>query len=211
MSTRQSKFYLIAGSVLLIYLSAILIFAQTSVTNDRTGCQESMKLIPFSITAGVPVAAASIRVNESVGEASGIPFHVPVVVFPPREDSFITQSVTTPPDLQVRQQLFIEVFFSTSGDSVFPTEGSVRLTLAFQATGANATGPIPGVGLTQEQLVEVTGGGLKKVTFVINVRPLIAESDVLTIQIGRQAKDNAQDTNPGDVRIEAVRISYGSS
>jgi len=191
-------------------LSAISIFAQTSVMNNGTYCQEPRKLIPFSVTAGVPVGGASIRILEPVFEASGIPFNTSAVFFPPREDSFITQNVTTPSDLQVRQQLFIEVFFSTGGDSIFPTEGPVRLTLAFRSAKVEATGFFQGVGLSQEQIVEVTGGGLKKATFVINVRPLIAESDVLTIQIGRQAKDNPQDTNPGDVRIEAVRISYGS-
>lgn len=210
MNIHQSKSHLIAGGVLLIYLSAISVFAPTSVMNHGTSCQEPAKLIPFSVTAGVPVGGASIRIKESVGEASGIPFHIPAVFFPPREDSFITQSIPTPSDLQVNQALFIETFFSTSGDSVFPTEGPVHLTLAFQATVANASGLIPGVGLTQEQLVEVTDGGLKQVTFVINVRPLIAESDVLTIQIGRQAKDNPQDANPGDVLIEAVRISYAA-
>lgn len=205
---RQSKLHLIAVAIVLVQLIAISILAQSSALSQEPD-QQPVKFILFSVTAGVPVGKASIRIMEPVFEASGIPFNTPAVFLPPKEDSFITQSIAAPADLQVNQQLIIEVLFSAGRDSIFPTEGPVHLTLAFRSAKAEATGFFQDVRLTREQVVEVSGGGLKKVTFVVNVAPPIAQSDVLTIQVGRQAKDNAQDTNPGDVCIEAVRISYG--
>jgi hypothetical protein len=207
MKTGERGSYLIVG-ILMIWLPPMSIFLQSQARSNRGGGQELRKQIPFSVTAGVPVEAAAIRVKESVGESGGIPFFEPVVVFPPQEDSFIVQSVITPSNLQVNTVIFFDVFFTVIGETFFPPEGTVRLTFVFQATQSDPMGLIPGEGYTQERLVQVRGGGLIKATFGIGVSPLTVESDLLTIQVGRQAKDEPRDTNPGKVEVEGVRITY---
>jgi len=176
------------------------VFSSQSARNPK-----QLEFIPFSVTAGVPVGGASIRIKWGF---EFLPVQFPVVELPPSMDSFITQSVVRPPDLRLGQEFFVEVIFSASARS-----GSVNLTLGIggckvdtPSTGQFLEGVCPGFEVNRR--VEITDGVLQKITFTGLVDPDLAELDLLTIQIGRRAKDNSNDTNPGAVRIEAVRISY---
>jgi hypothetical protein len=166
-----------------------------------------MKRIPFNVVAGVVVGGASIGIIEPVLEVGGVPLNIPAIVFPPDDDGFVTQSITLPSDLRVNQPLFVEVLFSGETNAPSTTQATARLSLLFFASLTEPVGSISGTGGEQERFVEVTGS-LKKATFGIPINQIIAQADVLTIQIGRRARNSAQDTYPGVVRVEAVRISY---
>ena len=197
----------------LVILTASIIFNPLSVycrddahrTDSRV--QSSIRVIPFSVTAGVPVGEASIGIIESVIEVEGFPLNIPAVFFPPSEDSFITQNITLPPNLSLNRPLFIEILFTGDIGPPPAAQATARLSLAFFASFTEPVGPVSGIGGGQQQSVEVTSG-LKKVTFGIPITPIIAQADVLTIQIGRPGKENSEDTYPGIVRIQAVRIGY---
>ncbi|GEM_PF-6863282 len=189
-----------AISVILVLLVWV---ASGQSLDDQGSAGGQKKLIPFSVTVGVPSGGASIE-SLSVETFRGVPLHRPGVVFPPGEDSFITQTVATPPDLQFNQRLRVEVWFSVGSFPLPSPPGTVVLNFVLRAVGEGGEITLAPV----DQPVEASGGGLYRAVFGTTVDPVLAGSKLLTIQLGRQAEDNPQDTNPGEVRIEAVRISY---
>lgn len=189
----------------------LILMGQTAASQDLSSkgrtSESQMKRIPFNVVAGVVVGGASIGIIEPVLEVGGVPLNIPAIVFPPDDDGFVTQSITLPSDLRVNQPLFVEVLFSGETNAPSTTQATARLSLLFFASLTEPVGSISGTGGEQERFVEVTGS-LKKATFGIPINQIIAQADVLTIQIGRRARNSAQDTYPGVVRVEAVRISY---
>ncbi|MCS6806678.1 MAG: hypothetical protein NZ823_16250 [Blastocatellia bacterium] len=117
---------------------------------------------------------------------------IPAVSLPAHTDSFVTQSITLPAD-SVGKNISVEVIFSAS------EEGTVDL---FVETITSTVGGNY-LGRTQERVLHIMRG-LKKESFF----GVTGAGDVFTISVGRRAKDNPQDTNPGVVQVEGVKISY---
>lgn len=200
------------GLVVFILLFTLVdqVVAKGFSPGQGNASQQQQKCIPVSVTAEVPVGGASIGIIEPVLEVGGVPLNTPAAFFPPSEDSFITQSIALPSDPSVNRPLFVEVLFSGDIEPPSTAEATARLSLGFFANLTEPVGQISGVGGEQRQSVEVAGEGLRKATFGILINPIIAQSEMVTIQIGRLAKGTQEDTYPGVVRIQAIRICYSS-
>jgi hypothetical protein len=181
---------------MLIALSTILLAQEVTKGSKADGFQQ-LRVIPFNVTAGVLGGGASVGVfrGGAIFAAPPEPLgNLPALFLPPHADSFATQNIIVPAELDPDGYITVEVFFSAS------EKGAVNLLV--ETITSTVAGPR--LGITQERVVS-NDGGLKREVFSGGST---AGGDVLTVSIGRRAKDNFQDTNPGVVRIEAVKISY---
>lgn len=191
----QRSYHVVRWALMLIALSTISLIQEVTEGSPADDAQQ-LRVIPFNVTAGVLGGGASVGAfrGGAIFMAPPEPLgEIPAVFLPAHTDSFITQSITLPAD-SVGKNISVEVIFSAS------EEGTVNL---FVETITSTVGGNR-LGRTQERVLHITGRGLKKELFF----GVTGAGDVFTISVGRRAKDNPQDTNPGVIRIEAVKISY---
>jgi hypothetical protein len=167
---------------LLVLGSPFLAASQTTGENHHRGTSQPTKMMPFSLTAGVPSGGASLE--------------GPNVLLPPGTDSFFMQNVIPPDDFNADEPVTFDIFFSGP-----ERPGKANLSVGILHA---SVGPFLREIIEQEQLVEIPDGWLRKVRFTEKINL----ADVWRIQIGRRGRDATVDTYPGDVRVEAVKISY---
>jgi hypothetical protein len=196
---------LIASVFILTIAWSITVRGQTDSSAQPVGGSEQLKLIPFSVTAGVPVGGAPIGVRDFTipfGDPTTdgpVPFFSPVVLLPPGRDSFVTQNIVPPLDLAINQAFFVDIFFSAAEVGPVVLSMTMMVTEVDPPLGSFIRGIEP-----RDGVVQIEGGDFHKVTFWgVNS----GGADVLTIQIGRKAQSNPRDANPGVIRLEAVKIS----
>jgi hypothetical protein len=210
MSKRESKsLYLVVLTTSLI-LSPLCAYSQNDAHRTNGGAQSQIRAIPFSVTAGVPVGGALIRAFTLPSFPP--PFNddpklfVPAVFLPPQTDSFVVQTVADLSGLESANRLNVDLFFSVvKEDGILFSPGRIRLFVSLVIARDNLL--VSGRSLMKDQVIDLTVESPLKATFSFPIGSRFEENDYIIIQIGRHANQTTEDTNPGTVRLHAIRIT----
>ncbi len=194
---------------ILLILNPGVVRCQESSRRINGATQSQIRIIPFSVTAGVPVGRATIRAFSLISFPLDDPaLFVPTVHLPPQADSFVVQTVADLSGLESANRLNFDLFFTVvKEDGIIFSPGPIRLFVSILTAQGNAL--VSGRSMMKDQIVDLKAESPLKAAFSFVIGPCFGQSDYMIVQVGRHANQTTEDMNPGTVRLHAVRINAG--